>query len=229
MAIAAAGGWTWREARGDGPDRAARPSALAPLRGRRARRRGARRGVGPVPAHGRRARSCRRVDRSARARSCGRRSTTASGRSRSGSVAARRRTAAPGSCAPSARRSTTAGSISTAWIRGSPTSTLRIACDVTNPLLGERGAAATYGPQKGASPSQVAQARCRAREVRRRTSRRRPAGTSARRPAPARRAARRSACSRSATASARCASSRASRWSWTRPACAPSSRARTSS
>jgi glycerate kinase len=34
---------------------------------------------------------------------------------------------------------------------------LRIACDVTNPLLGERGAAATYGPQKGAMPGQVAE------------------------------------------------------------------------
>jgi glycerate kinase len=33
---------------------------------------------------------------------------------------------------------------------------LRIACDVTNPLLGERGAAATYGPQKGASAADVA-------------------------------------------------------------------------
>ncbi len=32
---------------------------------------------------------------------------------------------------------------------------LRIACDVTNPLLGERGAAATYGPQKGADPGAV--------------------------------------------------------------------------
>jgi glycerate kinase len=32
---------------------------------------------------------------------------------------------------------------------------LRIACDVTNPLLGPRGAAAVYGPQKGASPVQV--------------------------------------------------------------------------
>ncbi|MFL5755440.1 MAG: glycerate kinase [Chloroflexota bacterium] len=32
---------------------------------------------------------------------------------------------------------------------------LRIACDVTNPLLGDRGAAATYGPQKGATPDQV--------------------------------------------------------------------------
>ena len=33
---------------------------------------------------------------------------------------------------------------------------LRIACDVTNPLLGPSGAAATYGPQKGASTEQVA-------------------------------------------------------------------------
>jgi glycerate 2-kinase len=32
---------------------------------------------------------------------------------------------------------------------------LRIACDVTNPLLGPAGAAATYGPQKGASPDDV--------------------------------------------------------------------------
>ena len=32
---------------------------------------------------------------------------------------------------------------------------IRIACDVTNPLLGPRGAAATYGPQKGATPQQV--------------------------------------------------------------------------
>ena len=33
---------------------------------------------------------------------------------------------------------------------------LRIACDVTNPLLGPTGAAATYGPQKGATLDQVA-------------------------------------------------------------------------
>jgi glycerate 2-kinase len=32
---------------------------------------------------------------------------------------------------------------------------LRIACDVTNPLLGPDGAAAVYGPQKGATPAQV--------------------------------------------------------------------------
>jgi glycerate kinase len=34
---------------------------------------------------------------------------------------------------------------------------LRIACDVSNPLLGPRGAAATYGPQKGATPADVAE------------------------------------------------------------------------
>jgi glycerate kinase len=33
---------------------------------------------------------------------------------------------------------------------------LEVACDVSNPLLGPRGAAAVYGPQKGASPDQVA-------------------------------------------------------------------------
>ena len=34
---------------------------------------------------------------------------------------------------------------------------LTVASDVTNPLLGERGAAATYGPQKGANGAQVRQ------------------------------------------------------------------------
>ncbi len=33
---------------------------------------------------------------------------------------------------------------------------LRIACDVTNPLLGPAGAAATYGPQKGADAESIA-------------------------------------------------------------------------
>ena len=32
---------------------------------------------------------------------------------------------------------------------------VEVACDVTNPLLGARGAAATYGPQKGATKDQV--------------------------------------------------------------------------
>ncbi|MEO5940232.1 MAG: glycerate kinase, partial [Candidatus Limnocylindrales bacterium] len=34
---------------------------------------------------------------------------------------------------------------------------LQIACDVSNPLLGPAGAAATYGPQKGATPADVAE------------------------------------------------------------------------
>lgn len=33
----------------------------------------------------------------------------------------------------------------------------RIACDVTNPLCGEKGASAVYGPQKGATPSMIRQ------------------------------------------------------------------------
>ncbi len=32
----------------------------------------------------------------------------------------------------------------------------RVACDVTNPLCGERGCSAVYGPQKGATPESVA-------------------------------------------------------------------------
>jgi glycerate kinase len=34
---------------------------------------------------------------------------------------------------------------------------MQVACDVNNPLLGPSGAAATYGPQKGATPVQVAE------------------------------------------------------------------------
>ncbi|MES2695143.1 MAG: glycerate kinase [Verrucomicrobiota bacterium] len=37
-----------------------------------------------------------------------------------------------------------------------PVPPIRIACDVTNPLLGPRGAAATYGPQKGLKPADLA-------------------------------------------------------------------------
>ncbi|MGE4335626.1 MAG: glycerate kinase [Pigmentiphaga sp.] len=35
--------------------------------------------------------------------------------------------------------------------------TLEIACDVDNPLCGERGASAVFGPQKGATPDEVAE------------------------------------------------------------------------
>lgn len=39
--------------------------------------------------------------------------------------------------------------------QGLPGVGLRAACDVRNPLLGERGAARVFGPQKGATPAQV--------------------------------------------------------------------------
>jgi glycerate kinase len=38
------------------------------------------------------------------------------------------------------------------WLRGTP---IRVACDVRNPLLGARGAARVFGPQKGASHADV--------------------------------------------------------------------------
>lgn len=38
-----------------------------------------------------------------------------------------------------------------------PGTQVQVACDVTNPLTGPTGAAAIYGPQKGATPDQVAQ------------------------------------------------------------------------
>jgi glycerate 2-kinase len=40
------------------------------------------------------------------------------------------------------------------WLRGMP---IRVACDVRNPLLGARGAARVFGPQKGASAAAVAE------------------------------------------------------------------------
>jgi glycerate kinase len=36
-----------------------------------------------------------------------------------------------------------------------PLTAIRVACDVTNPLLGPQGAAAVFAPQKGATPTQV--------------------------------------------------------------------------
>jgi glycerate kinase len=39
-------------------------------------------------------------------------------------------------------------------------SRIRVACDVTNPLLGERGAARVFGPQKGATPDEVTRLEC---------------------------------------------------------------------
>ena len=44
---------------------------------------------------------------------------------------------------------------STDVIEGLSDCRIRVACDVTNPLLGERGAARVFGPQKGATPEMV--------------------------------------------------------------------------
>ncbi len=42
---------------------------------------------------------------------------------------------------------------------------LRVACDVSNPLLGERGAARVFGPQKGASAEEVEELEARLRAM----------------------------------------------------------------
>ena len=42
-------------------------------------------------------------------------------------------------------------------VPGEGVNAIIVACDVDNPLYGERGAAAVFGPQKGASPQDVAQ------------------------------------------------------------------------
>ncbi len=48
-------------------------------------------------------------------------------------------------------------SVDLAGLRPLPPGGALVLSDVTSPLLGERGAAAVFGPQKGASPEQVAQ------------------------------------------------------------------------
>ncbi len=73
-------------------------------------------------------------------------------------MAARRPTAGPGSFAASAPRPTaTQPTVDLAGLDQRLADTdLEVACDVSNPLLGPTGAAAVYGPQKGASPTDVA-------------------------------------------------------------------------
>jgi glycerate kinase len=46
-----------------------------------------------------------------------------------------------------------AGAVGQPWAQ--PDVPIRVACDVRNPLLGERGAARAFGPQKGATPEMV--------------------------------------------------------------------------
>ena len=50
-----------------------------------------------------------------------------------------------------------------AWLRDIP---MRVLCDVRNPLLGERGAARVFGPQKGASPEVVEELEARLAGIR---------------------------------------------------------------
>lgn len=57
--------------------------------------------------------------------------------------------------APGARGLATAASLDLAGLMSPPPGGVRILADVTNPMLGERGAAAVFGPQKGASPADV--------------------------------------------------------------------------
>ena len=48
--------------------------------------------------------------------------------------------------------------VDTQWINpGLANVSVSVACDVTNPLVGEKGASAVYGPQKGATPEMVQQ------------------------------------------------------------------------
>jgi glycerate kinase len=48
------------------------------------------------------------------------------------------------------------------WLRDLP---IRVACDVRNPLLGERGAARVFGPQKGAGPAEVEELETRLAQI----------------------------------------------------------------
>ena len=106
--------------------------------------------------------------------------------------------------------------------------TLRIACDVTNPLLGERGAAAVYGPQKGATAGRRPAPRRAARPLRGR-ARGRDRPPRARDAGRGRRGWRRaSGCCAWPTGSRPCASNPASTSSWPRPASTRSSRTPTS-
>ncbi|MET9402675.1 glycerate kinase [Kitasatospora sp. NPDC002965] len=50
----------------------------------------------------------------------------------------------------------TAGHLDTRRLRPAPPGGVRLLTDVTNPLLGPHGAAAVYGPQKGAGPAETA-------------------------------------------------------------------------
>ncbi len=80
---------------------------------------------------------------------------------------------------------------------------LEVACDVSNPLLGPTGAAAIFGPQKGATPDAGRDSSTRGMPPGPTSSRRGPAAASGTRPAPARPAGSASRCWRCRTGSRR--------------------------
>ena len=176
-AVAAAGGWTWREATVTDP-------LGRPIQARWLVRRGRR---GPSSRWPRRpaCRASRASERDAVGRHLGRdrrpaprgagrgRRTLDPGDRRQRHDRRRRGAArgARGRCRPRSPRAATWP----AWIHDSPASALAVACDVSNPLLGPSGAAAIYGPQKGATPARRRRARSAARPSWPTRSNRRPA------------------------------------------------------
>ena len=118
-------------------DRCPRASSSCPT----ARRSSIGRGGRALAARARGARSTAGLERRARRASAGRARGGSPRRCSSASAGRRRSTAARVSCVHSH-----------AGPCGVP---LRIACDVRNPLLGARGAARVFGPQKGADPEAV--------------------------------------------------------------------------
>ena len=209
MAIAAAGGWEWRDAPRRTTRSAGRSSPLAALRGRRPGGRRAGRGLRPVAPRARRARSGRRVERGHRrgpARpslddgsvtitlGIGGSATTDGGR---GILGARARVGDD--------RSTSTASIRLASVR------LRIACDVSNPLLGPHGRRRDLRAAEGRHAGPGRRLDARTRRLRGRCSGARPGATSATRPAPGPPAGRRSGCCRSGIGSGRSRSCPASR------------------
>ena len=123
--------------------------------------------IGLGAARAERARPARRVER--RARRAARSRCSRPGRRRCSSAsAARRPSTAARACVASCRR----------WPERVP---LRVACDVRNPLLGERGAARVFGPQKGAGPEAVEELERAARRDGRARAVPRPAGRGRRR------------------------------------------------
>ena len=175
-AIAAAGGWAWQTATVDDPlGRPIEARWLATADGRRAVVEMAEAsGLSRVAAAERDpVRATSRRDRRADPGRDRRRGHLDRARDRRQRDDRRRRRAAPRArgARPIATGPSPASTASTAALAEVD---LAVACDVTNPLLGPSGAAAIYGPQKGATPGRRRRARSPARSATPTRSRRRP-------------------------------------------------------